>query len=185
MKRICSALLSLLVYLLVILTTHAANFSGTEPSLKEKLQGYLDQSILAKPKKSQLTTIDSDEAKENWVKIKSFPRFGELRVLQVKSGDSVQASIDRLNATGRYEFVEPDYLRHALAISTTQPNDPSFISQWGLSNTGNNPSIPGPGIANADIHALSAWANTRYDASNVVVGIIDTGALLTLSLIHI
>ena len=178
-KRICSALLSLLVYLLVILTTHAANFSGTEPSLKEKLQGYLDQSILAKPKKSQLTTIDSDEAKENWVKIKSFPRFGELRVLQVKSGDSVQASIDRLNATGRYEFVEPDYLRHALAISTTQPNDPSFISQWGLSNTGNNPSIPGPGIANADIHALSAWANTRYDASNVVVGIIDTGALLT------
>lgn len=178
-KRLCRAQLALLVYLLVILTSYAANFSGTEPSLKEKLQGYLDQSILAKPKKSQLNTIDSDEAKENWVKLKSFSRFGELRVLQVKSGDSVQASIDRLLASGRYEYVEPDYLRHALATSSTAPNDPNFASQWGLSNTGNNPSIPGPGIANADIHALSAWSNTRNDASNVIVGVIDTGALLT------
>lgn len=166
---------------LIALTSHlsAALFSNAEPTTKEKLQGFLDQTILAKPKQSQLGSIDTDEAKENWVKLKTFQRFGALRVLQVKAGDSAQDSINRLIATGRYEFVEPDYLRHAYSTSSTAPNDTNFTSQWGLSNMGNNPGIPGPGVANADIHALTAWANTRYDASNVIVGVIDTGALMT------
>jgi outer membrane protein assembly factor BamB len=48
-----------------------------------------------------------------------------------------------------------------------------------LNNTGSNPGIDGPGIAGADIHAVSAWTNIRYDAPNVVVAIVDTGARLT------
>jgi len=180
-KRARSLTTFISLSLFFVLTNHvsAALFSDTEPTPKEKLQGFLDQSILAKPKLSQLSTVDTDEAKENWIKLKTFQRFGALRVLQVKAGDSAQDSINRLIATNRYEFVEPDYIRHAYSTSSTAPNDPSFISQWGLSNTGNNQGISGPGVANADIHALSAWANTRYDASNVVVGVIDTGALMT------
>ena len=48
----------------------------------------------------------------------------------------------------------------------------------GLNNTGGNPTVPGPGIAGADIHAAAAW-NTRTDASSVVVAVLDSGALLT------
>ena len=61
-----------------------------------------------------------------------FARFGDLRVIEVAAGDTVEATIARLQATGRYEFVEPDHLMYTNAI----PSDPSFGSQWALNNTG-------------------------------------------------
>ena len=96
-----------------------------------------------------------------------------MRVVELAAGDTVTAAIKRLRATGRYEYVEPDYIRRT---TTTVPNDPQFGSQWALNNTGTNGG--GGGIAGADINAEAGWSTTT-GAPGVIVGILDSGALLT------
>jgi outer membrane protein assembly factor BamB len=136
---------------------------------RESAQGYREGVVLAKPKAGMLATIDKVEAGEGLRLRARFDRFGHVGVLALAPGDTVLAAIKRLRATGRYEFVEPDYIRRA----TKAPNDPQFPSQWALNNTGAN-----GGIAGADIQAEAAW-NTLTGAPNVIVGILDSGALLT------
>ncbi|HEY5080136.1 MAG TPA: S8 family serine peptidase, partial [Opitutaceae bacterium] len=116
-----------------------------------------------------LPSIDQAERDEGLHLVRSFERFGNVRVIRLALGDTVAAAVARLRATGRYEYVEPDYVRHV----TVAPDDPRFSSQWGLNNTGDN-----GGIAGADIDAEAGW-NTLTSASGVIVGIVDSGALTT------
>jgi len=141
-------------------------------SAKELAQGFRDGYVLAKPRADHLATVDADEAREGMTIQKKFDRFGGLRVLKLRDGETTQAAVTRLTATGRYDFVEPDAIKHA----TTAPTDPDFPQQWALNNTGANG--PGSGIAGADIHAELGW-NTRTSASSIVVAVVDSGALLT------
>jgi outer membrane protein assembly factor BamB/subtilisin family serine protease len=129
--------------------------------------------VLAKPKPEMAATIDKAESAEGLSLRSRFQRFGNVGVLTLAPGDTVQAAVKRLMATGRYEFVEPDFIRKAVGVV---PNDPQFVNQWGLSNTGTN--AGGGGIAGADINAELAWT-TRTSAQNIIVGMIDSGALLT------
>jgi outer membrane protein assembly factor BamB/subtilisin family serine protease len=118
-------------------------------------------------------TIDKAESAEGLSLRSRFPRFGNVGVLTLAPGDTVPAAVKRLMATGRYEYVEPDYIRKAVSVV---PNDPQFGNQWGLSNTGTN--AGGGGIVGADIGAEMGW-ETRTSAQNIIVGMIDSGALLT------
>jgi outer membrane protein assembly factor BamB/subtilisin family serine protease len=148
--------------------------SSSGLTAKEITQGFRDGRVIAKPKASMLSSIDSVERNEGMTLKDQFARFGHIRVIQLSNGESVRAAVARLKATGRYEYVEPDFLRHG----TKAPNDPDFSSQWALSNNGS-----GGGIAGADIHAEGGWdiiTNTSTAASdNVIVGIVDSGAFLT------
>ena len=139
---------------------------------RELAQGFRDGVVLAKPKAEMLPTIDWVERGEGLVPRAQFPRFGNVRILGLAAGDTVAAAIARLKATGRYEYVEPDLIRH----TALTPNDPQFTSQWALNNTGGNGG--GGGIAGADINAEAGW-NTSTSASGIIVGILDSGALLT------
>ena len=95
-----------------------------------------------------------------------------MAVLRLPPGDNVRAAVARLMATGRYEYVEPDYTRHGTVMPVV-PDDPQFGNQWALSNAGEN-----GGIAGADIDAEAGW-ETRTDASPMIVGMLDSGALTT------
>ena len=161
---------------LAIVAGWAQGQTADQPALTahELVQGFRDGYVLAKPRADHRASIDEEENQAGIRRWGKFESFGGLRVIEVAQGDTPAAAIQRLLATGRYEFVEPDYLKH---IDAT-PNDPDFTQQWGLNNTGANPTIPGPGIAGADIHAVAAW-NTRTDAPSVVVAVVDSGALLT------
>jgi outer membrane protein assembly factor BamB/subtilisin family serine protease len=143
------------------------------PTARETAQGYRDGRVLAKPKPGMAASIDSAERAEGLSLRSRFPRFGNVGVLALAPGDTVPAAVRRLMATGRYEYVEPDYIRKAVAVV---PDDPQFAGQWGLSNTGTN--AGGGGIAGADINAELGW-ETRTSAQNIIVGMIDSGALLT------
>ncbi|HWA88173.1 MAG TPA: PQQ-binding-like beta-propeller repeat protein [Opitutus sp.] len=136
---------------------------------KELSQGYADSIVLVKPHADRAATIDAAEQGEGLTLLRHFPRIGGVRVLHLRSGDTADQAISRLRATGRYEYVERDILRHARVV----PNDPSFTQQWSLRNTGQ-----GGGTSGADIGAATAW-DTLHDASGVIVGIIDSGARLT------
>lgn len=87
------------------------------------------------------------------------------------AADQLAALIKKLNATGWFRYVEPDWIVKALAT----PSDAAFADGrlWGLRNTGQS-----GGTAGADIDAMDAWDITTGSAS-VVVGVIDTGIRYT------
>lgn len=69
------------------------------------------------------------------------------------------------------ESVEPDYIRHVKAV----PNDTRFTDMWALRNTGQT--VNGDvGTAGDDTKFIEAWAMARQTSTEIVVGVIDTGA---------
>ena len=158
---------------LLLVSLAGAAPDDTVFTTKELAQGFRDTVILAKPRATHQATVDAAEAGEGRHLRQKFARFGDLRVLDVNAAETVAQAIARLQATGRYEFVEPDRIVH----TTATPNDPSFAGQqWSLANTGANG--PGGGTAGADIGAPTAW-NTLSSAAGVIVAVIDSGARLT------
>jgi len=136
---------------------------------KELAQGYADGTVIAKPLPLLRLSVDAAEQNEGIQLRQRFERFGDLRVLRLRSGDTVTQAIKRLRATGRYEYVEADRILRARTV----PNDPSFSKQWSLRNTGQT-----GGTSGVDIGAVTAWT-TRTDASSVIVGVLDSGIRLT------
>lgn len=155
-------------WLLLLAGVHAA-MPAPGPTVKERLQGYREHRILAKPRADLREHCDRMEARERIRVRRAFPRLGHVRVLELEPTDSADQAIARLRASGRYEYVERDHK----VRSFVTPSDPSFGQQWSLNNTGQ-----GGGVAGADIRALSGW-DTHTDASNVVVAVIDSGLRLT------
>lgn len=66
------------------------------------------------------------------------------------------------------KIIEPNFI-YTISDAQNIPNDPHFINQWGLNNTGQNGGTPG-----VDIDALKAWKITT-GSKKVIVAIIDTG----------
>ncbi|MDO8545015.1 MAG: S8 family serine peptidase [Opitutaceae bacterium] len=162
------------ILLLLVLATGLARASINSPAepftAKERSQRYSDRVILAKPHAHQAATVDREETRERMRIRGKFKRFGGLRVIELDASETVESAIARLQATGRYEFVEPDYIE----MPDATPNDASFPSQWALNNTGQlTGSTPG-----ADIKATAAW-DIIHDAPGVVVAVIDNGINIT------
>jgi outer membrane protein assembly factor BamB len=156
--RLCLALV------LPVVAAHAA-LPRSHFSAQELAQGYVEGRVIAKPRADRVASADIGEASSGMKVQGRFPRLGNLRILQVHSGESVKAAVARLRATGLYEYVEPDQIRYARVV----PNDPKFSSQWSLYNAA---------APDHDIDATAAW-DTVHDATNVVVGVLDSGIRLT------
>ncbi len=157
----------LFVFLALASLALASNRHPSEPyTARERAQRFRDGVILAKPHARLRATIDVAEAGERVRLRERFSRLGDLRVLELEDGESVPAAVARLQATGLYEFVEPDYLEFPDAT----PNDTGFPSQWSLHNTGQLAN----GTPGADIRAPAAWDIIR-EAPGVVVAVIDNG----------
>lgn len=95
-------------------------------------------------------------------------RRSALQSLDLQTLDAAKDVARTIAALPGIDYVEPNYIyryTYTPTIEEVTPNDPKFIDQWGLKNSGN------PG---ADIHAVDAWLTTR-GKENVVVGVVDTG----------
>lgn len=90
---------------------------------------------------------------------------GRLARLSLRSGANVDEAIKVISKHPAVKYAEPNYVIKAIGT----PDDPDFVSLWGLNNTGQD-----GGTADADIDAVEAWDITTGDTS-VVVGVIDTG----------
>lgn len=99
----------------------------------------------------------------------AFRRVGNIRVLEIGANADVTESIAKLQATGLYEYVEPNFIIKPHAI----PNDPRFGEQWALRNTGQQ-----SGKSGADVSATGAW-DVRPNAAEIVVAVIDSGIRAT------
>ncbi|PWU20696.1 MAG: hypothetical protein C5B50_03325 [Verrucomicrobia bacterium] len=92
-------------------------------------------------------------------------------VLLRGAGKSTEQLIGELQREPAVEIVEPNYIRWA---DGQPPNDTSFPQLWSLNNTGQE--VNGlSGTSGDDIKFLAAWGLARPSATNVVVGVIDTG----------
>ena len=139
-----------------------------EISPAEKRQGYSDRTFLAKARDTaNLVELASAEAKDAVRLQRALGEGGRTRVLTRESDEPILATIQRLRATGRYEYVEPDLIVKADAT----PNDPRFLSgdQWALRNIGQS-----NGVAGADIRGEDGW-EVRSSATDIVVAVIDSG----------
>src|SRR4051812_43619220 len=105
----------------------AASAFGQTPPLRhsitaeERNLGYSQRTLLARPRAAvSAEQAAAAETREGRQVRRTFSRLGNLRVLEPAAGESATQAIERLRATGRYEFVEPDYIVTADAV----PNDP-------------------------------------------------------------
>ena len=100
-----------------------------------------------------------------------FARIGDLQVVKLPAGLTVERAVAQYQQSGLFEYAEPDYELHAFLT----PNDPSYLdgTLWALNNTGQN-----GGTSDADIDAPEAW-DTRTSANPVIVAVIDTGVRYT------
>ncbi len=164
LKKLLSALLALVPFGADASTEPAP--SSPPLTAREIAQGFRDGVVLAKPRVSHRATTGDAERREGLRVRRRWDRLDGLRVLELPAGESTARAIERLLATGRYEYVHRDTIRHA----TVLPNDPDFASrQWPHANGGAD-----NGIAGADIGSTRAW-DLRTDAPEIVVAVIDSG----------
>jgi subtilisin family serine protease len=88
---------------------------------------------------------------------------------RVRSGQTTDQAVARLDADPAVRWAEPNYVVRALLT----PDDPLFGSQWGLLNTGQIVSLT-TGTAGADIGVGAAWDRTT-GSERVRVAVVDTG----------
>jgi subtilisin family serine protease len=105
-----------------------------------------------------------------------------IQLWKIPDGLTVERVIEQYGNDQRIQFVEPNYMENQLASGTPvsaspplTPNDPGFVSQWALNNTGQTGGTP-----NADINAPEAWGALQgwgwlTAGGSAVVGVIDTG----------
>lgn len=84
--------------------------------------------------------------------------------IKLAAGDDMATRITQIKNFGKVAYVEPNYKLNLSAV----PNDPDFLSLWGLHNTGSN-----GGVEDADIDAVEAWDVST--GAGVVVAVIDSG----------
>jgi fibronectin type 3 domain-containing protein len=91
---------------------------------------------------------------------KSYTWMGNLFNVSLRPGLTVEAAIEALKAEPSIDYAEPNYIVEFDSACPTPciPNDPEYISQWGLAN----------------IQAEGAWAATQ-GSPDVVVAVLDSG----------
>ncbi|MDD1729216.1 MAG: S8 family serine peptidase [Methanospirillum sp.] len=107
-----------------------------------------------------------------------------MQLIHVGDNATVQEAVTELHNSSFVEYAEPNYLVSLMPNENSEPpgpekvgaesvsggpNDPRFIEQWALDNTGQD-----GGTSGADIHVIPAWAQTT-GSDSVVVAVIDTG----------
>jgi subtilisin family serine protease len=93
-------------------------------------------------------------------------------LLEVAAGTDIKQAIADFASLADVEYAEPNYIDHAALV----PDDPTYLQQWGLNNTGQAVSYGGGtvGTPGADINAEAAWDLHTGDAS-IILAILDSG----------
>jgi len=152
---------------LTTLLALAWSFAPTQLIAAEKVKGrHRPDRIIIQPKADTVSRVDKMTQNSRRRMLRSYRALGDVQVVQLADGETVEEAVERYRASGLVEFAEPDYKLHASVV----PNDPHFLSglQWSLRNSSTG----------RDIHAVDAW-DTSSSASNIVVAVIDTGIRYT------
>ncbi len=93
-----------------------------------------------------------------------------LQVLGFSSPDALRRARGVYDRSPLVRYTEPETAGEVRAITSfVTPDDPKFLEQWSLENTGQN-----GGRVDSDLNAVAAWQGLK-SAETVVVGVVDTG----------
>ena len=90
-----------------------------------------------------------------------------LTLVKLPENKTVKEMLQTFKLANGILYAEPNY---ELEAFDTTPNDPCYIEQWGLHNTGQT-----GGLADADIDAPEAWDIRKNADPNIIVAVIDSG----------
>jgi thermitase len=100
-------------------------------------------------------------------------------VLEFKTPIDIQKAIESYKNTGKFEYVEPDFIGHGDGVQECSPdivpNDTYFSRQWGLKNDGTFTLTSS--VTGNDIKAVDAWDITTGSTKNIIC-ILDSGCKL-------
>ena len=118
---------------------------------------YRSDTLLVKPKRGLGAQLARQHAALRANVEHTFPAIGDLQIVKLPPGLTVEKACQRYRGSGLVEYAEPDY---EVCIVTT-PNDPQFVdgTLWGL----NQISMP------------TAWDVRTSAYPPVVVAVVDTG----------
>ena len=88
-----------------------------------------------------------------------------LRLASAELNAVPQAMKEANSLSDLVRFVEPDGVGFGAGV----PNDPNFIDQWGLNNTGQS-----SGVVDADVDAPEFW-DIMQQAKGIVIAVLDSG----------
>jgi thermitase len=133
---------------------------------------YVPGQVLVKfkpavPERMRELTISSYQTK----RLKRIPAL-DIYQLQIPEYMSVEEMVYLLRQNPDIELAGPNLIRH---ISRT-PNDPYFVEQYALYNSGQVVGPPGSpqGTLRADIKAIEGWDET-IGSEEVVIAVLDSG----------
>lgn len=126
---------------------------------------------------------DVDKLNKEWGcrKAELIEGGGVLRsiVLEFDKPIDVKKAIEAYYQTGKFEFVEPDYVASGGGYENCPPeltpNDTYFLRQWGMRNDGTF--SLSTAVAGNDIKAVDAW-NVTTGSASLVTCIVDSGCKL-------
>ena len=161
----------------------AISFSFGTVGIGKQPTKYRDDTVLVKPKKGIALEQLEHVHKQLGVRVQhTLKGIGNLQIVKLPPGLSVEKAIALYEKSGKVAYAEPDYEVHAVSVDTNEncqalstTSDPYFQdgTLWGMHNYGQD-----DGACGADIDAPEAW-QTRTDAGNMVVAVIDTGIRYT------
>ncbi|MFH2034949.1 MAG: S8 family serine peptidase [Candidatus Zixiibacteriota bacterium] len=115
----------------------------------------------------------------------SAQKFKDVCVVNIQENSDWLALVNEYKSLPNVEYGEPDYMAQLHA----SPNDPLYLYQWHLNNTGqehyhvlrtygsyNDSLIMTEGLFDADINAEEVYQNPPDNTVTTVVAVIDTGA---------
>jgi subtilisin family serine protease len=107
-----------------------------------------------------LSSLNAGEVK------RSYNRVQGLTLVKLPEGHKVVDALSKFKGKSEILYVEPNY---KIKLCSTTPNDPCFVYQWGMNNSGQS-----GGMLDADIDAPEAW-EIIHDACDIIVAVTDTG----------
>ncbi len=133
-----------------------------ESSASVSVPPHREDRILIKPKaEASLAALATFHLAQRGGVLQTFDGIGRLQILRLPKGASVPDFVAKYERSGLVEFAEPDYIGQTAA---TAPNDPKYLdgTLWGLNK----------------IDAPEGW-DVLNSASNILVGVLDTGVRYT------
>lgn len=173
MKKFLAVSSCLILFSLFVIP-RATVFSQRRDNLR---QLYADDQIIVKLKAGAQRPADIDAMAQELVRTPGAraeslsTRTGDLGLIHLNRGVSVEEAVLRAREDPRVEYAEPDYFVYAM---DTLPNDPFFSAgaMWGLSTASCSFCIPGQESPNID--ATRAWDITT-GSDDIVAVVLDTG----------
>lgn len=173
--RIAAVVSLFISYLLILLLCSPFSVSGAAPWRGESTRSMQESAPVRYREGELLVRFReglSEREKETIVathggrKTERVKGNSGVEKVQLASGRDALTEVLQLLLNPQVQFAEPNFL---VTKEDVTPNDPQFVSQWALQNSGQD-----GGQFGSDVRARRAWDKTT-GAPSTVIAVIDTG----------